>query len=58
MDEDLRSSALFVLEKLLRTSTDALHDLTYAARKQAVARWPLPADLPVVAFHSETHAPP
>jgi hypothetical protein len=52
-DEALRSSVEFLMDRVLLTKSEAVHDLTYAARQAFVREHPLPPSVPVVCFHSQ-----
>jgi hypothetical protein len=56
-DQDLRKSVEFLLGRVLRSRSEALHDLTYQRRKEFIRKHPpLPRAFPIVCFHSTTSA--
>lgn len=56
VDEAIRKPVEFMLETVLRTRRDALHDLSYESRQSFVTAHPLPPfhRLPRISFHSVT----
>mmetsp|Transcript_56110 Transcript_56110/g.76535 ORF Transcript_56110/g.76535 Transcript_56110/m.76535 type:complete len:227 (-) Transcript_56110:89-769(-) len=55
-DESLRDAVHFVFMNILMTRQDALHDLTYKARRTFIEQYPLPKRVNTVSFHSSSES--